>query len=233
VYTHTITNAGNVAENIDATRTIALSLLDTQVGFTSIVYLDANNNNIIDAGELAINTAADLGSIAAGASKQLLVKVTASSGVGIGVVDTTTLTATIAGVINTAAAPVTVSTTDTTTVISGNIVLLKEQALDANCDGVPDTAYSVATITTGAIPTACIRYRVTATNNGSANVDGLVLSDATPASTTYIAINPAVTVPASTITAPATGTAGTVSATIGTLTPSASVVMTFGVKINP
>ena len=45
--------------------------------------------------------------------------------------------------------------------------------------------------------------------------------------------NPAVTVPASTITAPATGNAGTISATIGTLTPSASVVLTFGVKINP
>ena len=233
IYTHTITNAGNVAENIDATRTIALSLLDTQAGFTSVVYLDANNNNIIDAGEVVINTAADLGSMSAGSSKQLLVKVTASSGVGIGVLDTTTLTATTSGAINGAAAPVTVSTTDSTTVISGNIVLLKEQALDATCDGVADTAYSVATITTGAIPTACIRYRVTATNNGSANVDGLVLSDATPASTTYIATNPAVTVPASTITAPASGSAGTVSATIGTLTPSASVVLTFGVKINP
>jgi trimeric autotransporter adhesin len=233
IYTHTLTNAGNVAENVGGGITIALSMLETQAGFTSIVYLDANNNNIIDAGEPAINSAADLGSIAAGASKQLLVKVTASSGVGIGVVNTTTLTATTAGVINTAPAPVTVSTTDTTTVISGNIVLLKEQALDAACDGTPDTAYSVATITTGAIPTACIRYRVTATNNGSANVDGLVLSDATPASTTYIATNPAVTVPASTITAPATGTAGTISAAIGTLTPSASVVLTFGVKINP
>ena len=234
IYTHTITNAGNVAENIDATRTIGLSLSETQAGFTSVVYLDANNNNIIDATDPVINTVADLGSIAAGTSKQLLVKVTASSGVGIGVVNTTTLTATTAGLINGANAPVIVSTTDTTTVISGNIVLLKEQALDAACDGTPDTAYSVATITTGAIPNACIRYRVTATNNGSANVDSLVLSDATPASTTYIAgTNPAVTVPASTITAPTTGNAGTISATIGTLTPSASVVLTFGVKINP
>ena len=141
-------------------------------------------------------------------------------------------TATTAGVINTVPAPVTVSTTDTTTVISGNIVLLKEQALDANCDGVADTAYSVATITTGAIPTACIRYRVTATNNGSANVVSLVLSDATPVSTTYHITVPAATT-LGTVTAPATGAAGTVSATIGTLTPSASVVLTFGVKINP
>ena len=228
IYTHTITNAGNVAENIDINRTIALVLSETQNGFTSVVYWDVNNDNIINAGDVVINTATDLGSIAAGTSKQLLVKVTASSGVGIGVLNTTTLTATTAGLINGAPAPVTVSTTDATTVISGNIVLLKEQALDANCDGVPDTAYSVATITAGAIPTACIRYRVTATNNGSANVTGLVLSDATPVSTTYHAV-----VPAATTLGTVAVAAGTVTATIGTLTPSASVVMTFGVKINP
>ena len=233
IYTHTITNAGNVTENAVGGSTVTLSLLQTQVGFTAIVYLDVNNNNIIDAGDVAINAASDLGPISAGTSKQLLVKVTASSGVGIGVVDTSTLTATTAVAINGAAAPAAVNATDTTTVISGNIVLFKEQALDANCDGVADTAYGVATITTGAVPGACIRYRVTATNNGSANVISLVLSDATPVVTTYISTNPAVTVPASAITAPVTGTAGTISANIGTLTPSASVVLTFGVKINP
>ncbi len=233
IYTPTITNACNVPENAVGGSTVTLSLLQTQVGFTAIVYLDVNNNNIIDAGDVAINAASDLGPISAGTSKQLLVKVTASSGVGIGVVDTSTLTATTAVAINGAAAPAAVNATDTTTVISGNIVLFKEQALDANCDGVADTAYGVATITTGAVPGACIRYRVTATNNGSANVISLVLSDATPVVTTYISTNPAVTVPASAITAPVTGTAGTISANIGTLTPSASVVLTFGVKINP
>ena len=232
IYTHTITNAGNVTENAVAGSTVTLSLLQTQAGFTAIVYLDANNNNIIDAGDVAINTAADLGPIAAGASKQLLVKVTASSGVGIGVVDTSTLTATTAVAINGVAAPAAVSATDTTTVIAGNIVLLKEQALDANCDGLADTAYGVATITTGAIPGACIRYRVTATNNGSANVNTLVLSDATPVSTTYQSAVAAATT-LGTVTAPGNNTAGTISATIGTLTPSASVVLTFGVKINP
>ena len=242
IYTHTITNAGNVAENVGSGFTIALSLMETQAGFTSVVYLDANNNNIIDATDPVINAPADLGSIAAGASRQLLVKVSASSGVGIGVLNTTTLTATTAGTINGAPAPVAVSTTDATTVISGNIVLLKEQALDANCDGVPDggpTAYSVATITTGAIPTACIRYRVTATNNGTANVDSLVVSDATPVSTTYHAPSVGGAPAAATlgvVSAPADGTAGTVKVTfpVGTpLTPSASVVLTFGVKINP
>ena len=232
VYTHTITNAGNVAENTGGLNTIALSLAETQAGFTAIVYLDANNNNIIDAGDVAINTAADLGPIAAGASKQLLVKVTASAGVGIGVVNTTTLTATTAGLINTVAAPPAVIATDATTVITGNIVVLKEQAIDANCDGTPETAYSVATITTGAIPGACIRYRITATNNGSGNVTNLVVSDATPANTTYSGAAPA-SATAGVVAAPAPGATGSISTTVGTLTPSAQVVLFFGVRINP
>lgn len=231
VYTHTITNTGNVTEN-GGTSTIALSLLNTQPGFTSVVYLDANSSNTIDAGDVIINTAVDLGALTAGQSKQLLVKITASSGVGIGVLDTTTLTATTASSINGLAAPGPVSATDGTTVISGSMVLIKEQALDAGCDGTADTAYSTVTISTGAIPGACIRYRLTATNNGNANVLSLVVSDGTPASTVYSATVPATTT-LGTITAPAGGSAGTVSATIGTLTPSASVVINFGVKINP
>ena len=234
VYTHTITNTGNVVENGVGGSAILLSLAESQAsGFTSIVYLDVNNNNVIDAGDVIVNTAANLGVFAINQSKQLLVKVTALSGVGIGVVDTTTLTATTTGLVNGIAAPAAVIATDATTVISGNIVLIKMQALDAACDGTADTPYSTATITTGAVPGACIRYQITATNNGNANATGLVVSDSTPASTTYSATVAAATVPVSPVTAPANLTAGTISATVGTLTPSASVVLNFGVKINP
>ena len=234
VYTNTITNTGNVVENGVGGSAILLSLAESQAsGFTSIVYLDVNNNNVIDAGDVIVNTAANLGVFAINQSKQLLVKVTALSGVGIGVVDTTTLTATTTGLVNGIAAPAAVIATDTTTVISGNIVLIKMQALDAACDGTADTPYSTATITTGAVPGACIRYQITATNNGNANATGLVVSDSTPASTTYSATVAAATVPVSPVTAPANLTAGTISATVGTLTPSASVVLNFGVKINP
>ena len=238
VYTHTITNTGNVVENGVGGSTIALTLAESQAsGFTSIVYLDANSNNVIDAGDVIVNTATDLGAFAINQSKQLLVKVTALSGVGIGVVDTTTLTATTTGAINSVTAPAPVSATDATTVISGNVVLVKAQALDVNCNGsladVGDTAFSAATITTGAVPGACIRYRITATNNGNADVTGLVISDNTPAATTYSITVPAATVPVKPVTAPADLTTGTISATVGTLTPSASVVLTFGVKINP
>ena len=233
-YTHTITNQGNVVENGVGGSTILLSLAESQAsGFTSIVYLDVNNNNIFDTGDVVVNTAADLGAFTINQTKQLLVKVTAGAGVGIGVVNTTTLTATTAGLINGVAVPPVVIAADATTVISGNIKLTKMQALDAACDGTADTAYSTVTITTGAIPGACIRYQITAINNGTQNATSVVISDSTPASTTYSSTVPAATVPVGPVTAPANAATGTITATVGTLIPLANVVLTFGVRINP
>jgi trimeric autotransporter adhesin len=231
VYGHTLTNNGNVIENSGA-NTVLLALADTQVGFSSIVYLDSNNNGVVDASDPVINAAADLGPIAAGASVKLLVRVSAAAGAAVGITDTTTLTVTTAGVINGTPAPAVVSATDNSTVIAGNLVLLKEQALDANCDGVADTAFSNANIAAGAVPGACVRYRITITNIGTSNVLSVVVSDATPANTTYHAAVPAGSSQGST-TAPGAGSTGTVSANVGTLAPSANAVLGFGVRINP
>jgi trimeric autotransporter adhesin len=232
VYAHTLTNAGNVTENGGGATTITLALTDSQGVFTSVVYKDVNNSNTIDAGDVVINTPADLGPLVAGQAVRLLVRVSAVSGAGVGVIDTTTLTATTAGVINTIAAPAVVSVVDGTTVISGNLVLVKEQALDANCDGVADTAFGTATVSTGAIPGACIRYRITVTNNGIADVASVIVSDAIPTFTTYHGTVVAASTQGA-VTAPAAGATGTLSVNVGTLTPSASVVITFGVRINP
>ena len=231
VYSHTLTNAGNVVEN-SGPSTLTLALADTQGTFSSIVYRDANNNGVIDAGDVIVNTPVDLGPIAPGATVRLLVKVSAASGAAVGIVDTTTLSVTTAGAVNGTAAPALVSASDSTSVIAGNLVLLKEQALDAACDGVADTAFSTANITTGAVPGSCVRYRITITNIGAADVLSVVLSDATPANTTYHAVVAAAATQG-TVSAPAAGSAGTLSATVGTLTPTASAVLTFGVRINP
>lgn len=228
IYPHTLTNTGNEAE--DFTLTVA-----SKPGFTSIVYIDVNNNGVIDATDTVVNTAdaiADITALPAKGITHLLVKVTADSGTNVGTVDTTTLTATFAlATINTVAAPSPVTVIDTTTVASGNVVLLKEQALDTACDG--ETVFSTANIGTGAVPGVCIVYRITATNNGTADVTNVVISDNTPAFTKYNSASAtAATVPVTTVTAPVTGSTGTISAPIGTLTPSASSVLTFGVKID-
>ena len=231
VYAHTLTNAGNVTEN-SGTSVITLGLADSQGTFSAIVYRDANNNGVIDAGDPVINAPSDLGPIAPGASVRLLVRVSATGGAAAGITDTATLTVTTSGSVNAVAAPAVVTTTDTTTVIAGNLVLLKEQALDANCDGVADTAFSNANISAGAAPGACVRYRITITNIGTSDVVSVVLSDATPANTTYHAAVAATSSQGS-VTAPAAGATGTVSATVGTLAAGATAVVNFGVRINP
>jgi trimeric autotransporter adhesin len=113
-------------------------------------------------------------------------------------------------------------------VIAGNVTLVKAQGLDATCSGTPSGGYSQATLTTGVLPGACIDFQITVTNVGSENATAVAVSDATPAYTT-LGTTPATTV--GTFTAPALGAAGTVTATVGTLTPGQSAVLTFGVKI--
>jgi len=116
------------------------------------------------------------------------------------------------------------------------IALAKTQALDALCDGVADTAFSAANITTGAIPGACIRYEITATNTnagtGAADVTGVVITDTIPANTTYHAAVVASSTQGSILT-PLADTTGGVQATVGVLPPGQSVKMAFGVRITP
>jgi len=125
--------------------------------------------------------------------------------------------------------PAVATVTDSTTVIVGNVTLVKAQGLDLTCSGTPTGGYSTATISTGAVPGVCIDYQITVTNIGSANATSVIVSDATPAFTVLSTTAPATTV--GTVTAPASGASGTVVATVGTLTAGQSAVLTFGVKI--
>lgn len=112
------------------------------------------------------------------------------------------------------------------------VTLTKMQALDANCDGVADTPFSSSPITSGAVPGACIRYQITATNSGASQVNLVAISDNVPANTVYhagVAANSTL----GTILAPLAGAIGTVTASVGSLTPGQSATMNFGVRINP
>jgi trimeric autotransporter adhesin len=246
VYAHSIVNNGNVVEGATSGQ-VALTdvLTGATAGWSVIIYWDKNNDGILDVNDPVISDLSQLTGGSSGASTaagldigetaRVFVKIIAPASAALGAVNTSTITVTTNGVINTVSAPVAVSATDTTTVIAGQVRLVKEQALDANCDGTPDTAYTQSSISAGAVPGACIRYRITGTNDGTADVTGLVISDSTPAATVYNTGSG--TAPAATtvggVTAPGVGTTGTVQATVGTLTPLQSVVVTFGVRINP
>jgi uncharacterized repeat protein (TIGR01451 family) len=217
VYTKNLTNNGNVTEAITFTNPITS---DNLASWTSVFYQDTNTNGVLDAADQAVTTSTTF-NLAPGQSVVMFVKVIAPAGAAVGAVDTTTTRAGYNATFATAQ--------DTTTVIAGELRLLKEQTLDAGCTGVAGT-FGQANITAGAVPGACVIYRITATNAGAANITSVVVSDATPAFTVYHNVPPASTTVGS-IVAPANGTAGTISATVGTLTPTQSAVIIFAVKI--
>ena len=65
-----------------------------------------------------------------------------------------------------------------------------------------------------------------------ADVTTVMVSDATPANTTYHG-SVVAAVSQGTVTAPTSGSSGTVQASVGTLAPGQSAVVSFGVRINP
>jgi uncharacterized repeat protein (TIGR01451 family) len=211
---------------------VTLATANSQAGWTSALFHDTNNNGVLDVGDAAISDLGTLGGIAPGASVRLFVHVFSPAGAPFGQTNATTLSASTSNVAFSSPAPPLVTADDNTTVINGQLQLVKRQSLDATCDGVPDGAYAIANITTGAIPGACLRYEITVTNVGTASVDNVVVSDATPPGTTYSATIPAST-SVGTITPPAPGATGTITANVGTLAPGQSAVIVFGLRIDP
>lgn len=242
VYMHTLTNTGNVLEGDTVLSTGAIAATDSASGFSSVVYWDRNNDGVLDASDPVVtdlsqltggtNGANTAPGLAPGKTARLFVKTSAPAGATSGAANVTSLAVTLAGVNGGAAAPASITATDTSTVIVSQLTLVKTQALDANCDGIADTAYSPVAIVSGAAPGGCLRYEITATNVGPVAVTSVVVSDATPAYTTYSAVVPA-SATAGTVTAPSAGQRGTVQTTVPTLAPSASVILRFGVRIDP
>ena len=232
VYTHLLFNNGNVTEGRGVGSYVALATLDNRPGWTSVLYWDTNGSGVFDAGDVSIPDLNSLGGLAPGASVRLFVQVFAPAGAPLGQVNNTQVSALVSNLGYTSAAPAIAIANDVTTVINGQLTLLKQQVIDANCDGTGEGAFGVANITIGSIPGACLRYRITVTNNGTATVTNVIVSDATPANSVYSAAIPASTTVGG-IVAPANGTAGTITANVGPLGPGASAVIEFGIRINP
>lgn len=232
-YTHLLSNTGNVIEGNGVGSVVTLASADNQAGWTSAIYVDSNNNGIFDSGvDQPLADLTTLGGLAPGATMRLFVRVFAPAGAPLGQVNLTTVSAATANDGYVTVAPALVNATDQTTVLNGQIQIVKRQALDADCDGTPETAYTLADITTGAIPGACLRYQIVVTNVGTASVTNLVVSDATPANTVYSNSVAASTTQGS-VSTPGSGNPGTITATIGTLAPGQSATIVFGIRINP
>lgn len=226
-YVHTITNLGNVNEN-SAPSAFTFALTDNKAGFSSIAYLDLDEDGEIDPTDPAISAGSVLGVFTPGQSKKIIVKITSTAGVQEGDNNTTSVTISISGVVNGIPAPANAVATNITTVISSNVALVKRQAKDANKDGTPDGAYGTAQIS--AKPGEGVMYQITVQNLGTTTITSVTVNDAIPPYTTYNTPSAAV----ATTKGTATFNAGTktINVVVGSLAPGESAVITFGVTID-
>ncbi len=191
VYKHTLTNNSNLVEGATAAG-IPFTLTSSNTDWAASLYIDNNNDGLIDANDTLVTGTAltFLGNagIAKGATVNLLVKVQAPVNATVGTQNPVVLTFSPVQY-NGQNHPV-LTNTDLTTVTAGQVRLVKDQYL-ANCaDGTAINGtgtYTQATVS--AKPGECVKYRITATNEGNANVKNLVISDNTPSYTTLKAIS--------------------------------------------
>lgn len=252
VYSHTLTNNGNVLEGNGTVSALALTTVNSQAtaGWTSTLYFDAGSltggvaaavstsNGALDGTDPLItgNLSAVLAvGLAPGQSVTIFDKVIAPSGAVAGSVNATSVTVSTSVGTYSVSAPAPTVAVDSTTVIAGNLTLVKAQALSISTAGVCGTpgAYGIGTLS--AKPGDCVFYRITATNVGSIDATSVVVSDLTP---TFTTINTTATVKigaaaaiAATVT-PAVAATGAISASIGTLLPAQTAVLTFSVKLD-
>ena len=169
-YTQTITNTGN---NPESGLTFTISNPSTTDNITP------QNVTYTPPGGTAVKLTPDAngvytipGSLAAGATGTITYDVV-TTGATIGTSEKNTITLKPADVPGTTTPTVTPVTNETT--VQG-MTLVKEQALDANCDKTPDTAFAPTPVT--AIPGQCIVYKITATNTMTTKqLTNVVISD--------------------------------------------------------
>ena len=189
-------------------------------GWPVVLYRDSNCNGVIDAGENVISAAI---TVLAAEQVCLINKVTIPTGTALGVQDIATLQASFTYTNASPAllgAALVVQDTSTAGVGSGGLVLTK-------------TADKAT-----ALPGDTITYTITYKNNGSTPISTIIISDATPAFTTFVSAGcplplPAALTACSVSTQPAPAGVGAIQWQLGGSLNSASTgQVSFSVKVN-
>ena len=239
-YCHTVANGGNVAETLTVTQANqSLFGTGTWAQFAT-VYADTNKNCVLDGVENASPlTLTVVNSIVynPATTTNFIVVVQAPGSAAAGQVNVNTFTlSSVSGATGNLVA------TDTTSVVIGQVQLVKDQVLDNTGTACNQTWTSVALdgvaatfvqtpLSVGAIPGSCIIYRVRATNVGTQNVTGVVINDVAPPNSTLVVAPSGALSSVATPCAPTTA-APNVSCTISPLTGGSTTTMYFRVKIN-
>jgi hypothetical protein len=226
VYSHYLINNTPAALN----QSDHFVVSNDQVGFTTTLYYDANNNGVFDSTDPIITDLSVLPShqLAAGEQVRIFAKVENTGYNGVGIVDTTSI-----GLQDGANNPL-AAVVDVTTVSASPIRLTKLQASDNNCDGMADGgagSYGSATLTVGHNADGsgqCVLYRLTVQNQGAIGIGAFNFRDNTPAGT-VISVAPSCANCTST-SSPTVGQAGSVSGALPSIASNASDDFEFGVR---
>ena len=209
---------------------------NTAGGWGYSLFIDHNGDGQIDSLDTSVTVNSTvIPALVLGTPQKILVKVFAPGGAIAGAQDTATVTATFAPANGGTCAPA--SNTDTSTVVTGLMRGEKTQALNAKCDGTPDTAFTAAQIT--ARPGQCVIYQVLATNQGTSPVTNMSISDVAPGYT-HLAGATQLAPAAACVSAAGTAAGSTFVATgdavkcgpAATVPPGGTLMLTFAVKID-
>lgn len=210
---YTATTAGQVTFGASHVSAPAIA------GWTEAVYVDANQNGAIDAGELPVTAAVP---VVAGQVVHLVVKVSIPQSASTNARVQGTVSASLA--FANASPPLTrvTSVFEVTDVLSPASASLQLRKTVDRATAAPGDA---------------IVYAITFTNSGASALSNVVISDATPAYTTFVSASPTalpVAIGTPVETAPAVGASGPLRWTFpGLLQPNASGTIQFTVRLAP
>ncbi len=234
-YPHQIDNYGNT--NLEC---INITLADelASSGWTSVAYLDVDNDAQLGTGDVALTDQ----TLAPGEFFKIIVRVFVPANAPQSTINKTVVTVN-ANVDDNDANPATCtgvalsdSATDTTMINGTDIVIVKKQAPDTDCDGTADSAYVFTQFQVA--PGECIAYQLVSTNAGTEQMFTLVVSDDTPPFTVYndaaescIVVGGTPTNCSPPTVAPADGSSGTITWSITDLQAGGTITATFGVEV--
>ncbi|HPQ96730.1 MAG TPA: hypothetical protein PLN94_14185, partial [Thiolinea sp.] len=216
IYSHWLSNQANMDQ-----ADITLTHVNDQPGWASDLYADTDGDGVLSGGDTRLTTVASLPS---GASMLIFDKVLAPASAPMGTDNLTVITASWNGGADSTQAQ------DLTTTNRSDVKIVKLQALDTDCNGGADFAFSYDNF--AAEPGQCVMYQLTATNTGVEQMQNVQIHDATPAYTHFYTAGGLPILSQGSLSTPiSNGLKGDISGAMGVLNPGNSAVLTFGIQI--
>ena len=227
VYEHRLTNTGNTTYT-----NLSLSSTDTLAadGWASVLYEDTDGDGVLTGADQPVSSLAPF-SLDPDETKIIFAKVFSPATAPFGTENITNIEATgetdTGSIVNT-----TVNAKDITKVAATSMAIAKRQAPDADCNGVPDSAFGFDMFQ--AQPNTCVMYDLTATNTSSSTSHNVRIDDVIPAFTSHFTnagALPTINQGGTITQQPAEGGTGIVAGEVISVAGGDSVTLIFGVRV--